>query len=312
MNSELTLTQNHIDPMAKAIEIVGDKLTLKSQRIYNHTYSQWTQFAQTQGFNELDLTYDNVKGFINSADLSKSVKLARLSHMRQLIGIMATFDSRYVVHLQLIKDNIKIKDYNTESERIKTALNRSQIYRLLEVWANASSHLELRNNAMLRTLIFTGMRRSELVALKWSDIDFEASTINVRHGKGDKQRHVIIADNTQYTIDALKALKQAQNDKYTYVFPSMTRGKNNTFTDDKPCSDMAVDRLVKRSALLADLPGYLAPHDLRRTHATITLVAGTNVSDVQAQLGHENPQTTLIYAKQADVLTRKGRYKTGL
>ena len=67
--------------------------------------------------------------------------------------------------------------------RAKRALKPHEVTRLLDVWRNTRSVKGVRNNAMIRLLVYTGLRRSELVMLRWSDVDAEAGLVTVRHGK---------------------------------------------------------------------------------------------------------------------------------
>ena len=84
-------------------------------------------------------------------------------------------------------------------DRVKRALKPHEVTRLLDVWRDDRSIQGLRNNSMIRLLVYTGLRRSELVALRWSDVDIEAGVVTVRHGKGDKERVVAILDSTDGT-----------------------------------------------------------------------------------------------------------------
>ena len=68
----------------------------------------------------------------------------------------------------------------------------------------------IRNYALLRLMIYTGLRRAEVVRLRWDDIDFDDWTVTVRHGKGDKRRIAAIADATDATLQALNNLWEAQ------------------------------------------------------------------------------------------------------
>ena len=163
----------------------------------------------------------------------------------------------------------------------------------------------LRNNAMMRLLVYTGLHRSELVALTWHDIDMSEMTITVRHGKGDKERTVAIVDHSPVTKMALLTLEEAQGGAYRHVFPRMTAGCNALFAKDKPVFDQKVALIVNNTARKAGI-GHMAPHDLRRTHITIALNGGATVADMQAQAGHVNA-ATLLYAQGHDAQERRRR-----
>ena len=165
------------------------------------------------------------------------------------------------------------------------------------MWRYDTSNAGLRNNAVMRLLVYTGLRRSELVALTWDDIDLAEMTIAVRHGKGDKERIVAIVDHSPVTKMALQALAEAQGGAFRYVFPRMTIGRNPLFAADKPVFDQRVALIVKSTARKAGI-GHVAPHDLRRSHITIALNGGATVADMQAQAGHVNAASTLLYAQE--------------
>ncbi|MDI6871845.1 MAG: tyrosine-type recombinase/integrase [Bacillota bacterium] len=75
-------------------------------------------------------------------------------------------------------------------ERVPVYLNKKELQRLLAAPAKARRRHWLRDRAALEILALAGLRRSELIALNWDDLDFGAGTITVRHAKGNRQRVV--------------------------------------------------------------------------------------------------------------------------
>ncbi len=116
---------------------------------------------------------------------------------------------------------------------------------------------------------------------------------------------VAIVDPSEGTVGALQSLQNAQGNSYTYVFPSMTRGRTATWADT-PTVDQTVMRVVSQTAKRAVL-GNLAPHDLRRMHITEGLNTGATVAGMQAQASHVNVATTLRYAQATDAVQRRHR-----
>lgn len=293
----------------KAVAIVLDTLSPTSRRVYLRTYRAWSQFAGDRGFDLMELTFDNVRAFIHQADVARTTRQNRLSHMRKLLELLTIGDGRYQRHYDAVKSFLKVQANDGDKvrlERVKRALNPHEATALLGVWRNDSSDVGIRNAVMIRLLVYTGLRRSELVALRWSDINFEDMTITVRHGKGDKERVVGIVDPSERTVRALQSLRNAQGGGYTHVFPSMTRGRTATWAADTPTVDQTVMRVVSQTAKRAGL-GDLAPHDLRRTHITEGLNTGATVADMQAQAGHANAATTLRYAQATEAVQRRHR-----
>lgn len=205
---------------------------------------------------------------------------------------------RYNAAKSFLKDQT-IDGDKSRAERVKRALNPHEATALLGVWRNVSSDVGMRNDDMIRLLIYAGLRRSELIALRWTDINVENLTITVRHGKGDIERVVAIVDPCEGTVRALQSLRDAQGGSYTHSFPAMTRGRTAAWAADTPTVDQTVLRVVSQTAKRAGL-GDLAPHDLRRTHITEGLNTGATVADMQAQAGHANAATTLRYAQVTD------------
>ena len=113
--------------------------------------------------------------------------------MRKLLELLAIGDGHYRQHYNAVKSFLKVQANDgdkSRTERLKRALNPHEATALLGVWRNDTSDVGIRNDVMIRLLVYTGLRRSELVALHWTDINAEDLTITVRHGKGDKERVV--------------------------------------------------------------------------------------------------------------------------
>ena len=143
-----------------------------------------------------------------------------------------------------------------------------------------------------------------MVALRWDDIDFEDQLVTVRQGKGGKERIAAIADMTDYTIQSLHALWEAQAGEYDHVFPTMTAGYNPGFYVDEAMNAETIVRVVGGSGKRIGIE-RLSTHDLRRTHITLALNNGARLHDLQAQAGHANAAATLLYARPADAKPRR-------
>ena len=181
--------------------------------------------------------------------------------------------------------------------RVTRALKPHEVTRLLDVWRNDLSIKGVRNNAMIRLLVYTGLRRAELVMLLgWFNIDTEAGLVTDRHGKGGKERVAAILDSTEGTELALRRLRESQVETSQFLFASTTPGRGTKWLADTPTSDEVVALVVGKAAKLAGL-GKLAAHDLRRTLITMGLESGGHVKDLQDQAGHANAATTLRYAQ---------------
>ena len=146
-----------------------------------------------------------------------------------------------------------------------------------------------RNKAIIETLYGCGLRVSELVSLRLSDLFFEEDFIRVM-GKGSKQRLVPIESYTEkqinnYINNQRKQLKIAKGHE-DYVFLNR-RGKQLTRA--------MIFTIVRQVAENIGLQKTISPHTFRHSFATHLLENGANLRAIQMMLGHENITTTEIY-----------------
>ena len=152
-----------------------------------------------------------------------------------------------------------------------------------------SSNEGERNRAMIEALYGCGLRVSELVSLKISDLFFFEGFIKVT-GKGNKQRFVPIGDNTQKFINLYKD----NNRKYSTIQKGFDdilflnrRGKQLTRA--------MIFTIIKDLAVKIDLQKNISPHTLRHSFATHLLENGADLRSIQLMLGHESITTTEVY-----------------
>ena len=146
-----------------------------------------------------------------------------------------------------------------------------------------------RNKAIIETLYGCGLRVSELISLRLSDLFFKEEFIRVM-GKGSKQRLVPIGEYTQrqisnYVNNHRNTLKIAKGHS-DFVFLNR-RGKQLTRA--------MIFTIVTQVAKSAEFTKKVSPHTFRHSFATHLLENGANLRAIQAMLGHENITTTEIY-----------------
>ena len=148
-----------------------------------------------------------------------------------------------------------------------------------------------RNRAILETLYSCGLRVSELVNLKLSDLYFDEGFIKVE-GKGSKQRLVPISPRAINEIKLYFADRnqiEVKKDYEDFVFVSQRRGKSLSR------SRIMVFHLIKELAQTAGITKNISPHTFRHSFATHLLEGGANLRAIQCMLGHESIATTEIY-----------------
>lgn len=153
---------------------------------------------------------------------------------------------------------------------------------------DTSSPLGIRNKAMLELMYATGIRCSEVVNLKISDIDFGQKIILV-HGKGEKDRYVPFHDYAKkWLVSYLEEVRGelVVHQDHSYVFVN-NRGNHMT--------NRGVEDILNRIAYQYDSTMKIHPHTIRHSFATHMLDAGLDIRLVQQLLGHSSLSTTQIY-----------------
>jgi integrase/recombinase XerD len=146
-----------------------------------------------------------------------------------------------------------------------------------------------RNRCMLDLMYACGLRVSELVGLKQSDVQMDLGLIRVR-GKGNKERLVPLGSHAAHQLglylDRVRSLQEADAGHEDSVFLSR---------NGKALTRMMVFILVKKQAVLAGITKQVSPHTFRHAFATHMVEAGADLRAVQEMLGHQSILTTEIY-----------------
>lgn len=197
-------------------------------------------------------------------------------------------------------DNILIpRKINPQKIEKENFLDR---YQLKEFLLLVKQQEPINIYAMLHVLAYTGLRKGELAALTWTDIDFSNQTLSVTKTgyylsgnpyitstKTNKSTRIISID--KFTISLLKQWKLEQK-KFLLSrgIPIKSDKKQLVFSNDK-------NNLIYNSFLNEILRKYsqynITPHGFRHTHASLLFEAGASIKQVQERLGHTNINTTL-------------------
>ena len=167
-------------------------------------------------------------------------------------------------------------------------LTEDEINRLLAA-PDISTEEGIRDRAMIELMYATGLRVSELISLKQTDLDILAGLV-VCHGKGSKERRVPMGKSAIHWLQQYGAVKAGYGKPGSpHVF--LNRGK--------PLSRQFAWALIRRHASHAGLKD-VSPHTLRHSFATHLLQHGADSRSVQALLGHSDISTTQIYTHITD------------
>jgi integrase/recombinase XerD len=171
-------------------------------------------------------------------------------------------------------------------------LTEDEINRLLAM-PDVSTEEGVRDRAILEIMYATGLRVSELVGLKQTDIDLLAGLV-VCHGKGNKERRVPLGKSAIHWLQQHAAVKAGYG-KQSSPFVFLHRGR--------PFTRQIAWSMIKRHAENAGIKN-VSPHTLRHSFATHLLQHGADSRSVQALLGHSDISTTQIYTHITDIHLR--------
>lgn len=231
----------------------------------------------------LKITDETIQQFIYQV----SKELNPRSQARIISGLKSFFN--YLVFEDYRVDNpLELIETPKTGRKLPDTLAVQEIDALIGA-IDLSSNEGERNRAMLETLYGCGLRVSELVSLKISDLFFDEGFIKIT-GKGNKERFVPIGKLTQ---------------KYIEIYQNEVRGN---LTIKKGCEDTLflnrrgnqltramIFTIIKDLALKIGLKKNISPHTLRHSFATHLLENGADLRSIQLMLGHESITTTEIY-----------------
>ena len=250
---------------------------------YRHDLEYLIDYARQNDVALVDMKLENLENF--SASLHDKGIVAR-SQARILCGVRSFY--RYLVTDGYIKDDpTELLPSPQIGEHLPEYLSVEEVD-MLEAAIDLSKWEGQRNKAIIETLFSCGLRVTELVNLKISQIFEEDKFIRVL-GKGRKERLVPISDRALKEIHLwyidrnLMKIKPGEED---YVFLNR-RGAHLT--------RVMILIMIKNAAQDAGIKKTISPHTLRHSFATALLKGGADLRVIQALLGHEDIGTTEIY-----------------
>ena len=260
---------------------------LSINTIENYTFDirRLTHYLETNSIEVTPITIreDTLQHFIYT--IAKEVN-AR-SQARIISGLKSFFS--YLIFEDYRKDNpLELIEAPRIGRKLPDTLTTSEIDTLISS-IDLSTNEGERNRAMIETLYSCGLRVSELVNLKISDLFFEEGFIKIT-GKGNKQRFVPIGLHTQNYIHLYRNTIRNQL--------TITKGHEDTLflnRRGKQLTRAMIFTIIKELAVTINLNKKISPHTFRHSYATHLLENGADLRSIQLMLGHESITTTEIY-----------------
>lgn len=212
-----------------------------------------------------NLSSESVRYYLLSLDLS--------TNSSRLHYAALSFLFREILKKPFSFDEVPIKK---KAKSLPNVLSKEEIMKMIDFQIN------LKHKLIIMMLYASGLRLQEIVNLKRKDIDFDRSIINVKKGKGNKDRITLIGEKLKLDI-----LKYYSNTNFRTEY--FLEGRNGAY------SKKSVQEVLKNAGKLINKKVH--PHMLRHSFATHLLESGVDVAYIQRLLGHSDIGTTMIYAK---------------
>lgn len=251
---------------------------------YMRDVDKFLIFIKDEGVDVLDAKLEHFHNF--SATLY-DIGITPTSLSRILSGVRSFY------HFLVLEEKLEINptellEFPKRPQHLPDVLTVEEIDAIESV-IDLSNPEGQRNKAIIETLFSCGLRVSELVTLKLSNLFLDAQYIRVE-GKGSKQRLVPISEKAIHELNMYfmdRNLIDIPNEYQDFVFVSRLRRK--------PLTRVMVFLMIKDLVEKAGVQKTVSPHTFRHSFATSLLEGGANLRAIQAMLGHESIATTQIY-----------------
>ena len=306
-------SEKHDSSITCEIKKLNEALTVRHYS--DHTkqcYRKWVkEFLQIHKDNISTIGEVQINEFLKDLALKKHVSAS--TQNQALAALLFYF--RYIQNTPVMELGSVI--HAKKKERVPVVFSRDEVARVIECMYGTKK-------LIAKLLYGTGMRLNEALSLRILDLDFDLKEIIIRHGKGDKDRHVMIP---QKLIPELKThiekVRQIHNQdladgwglvtmpgalagkfpdgskefKWQWLFPQKNRWINSQTGQQGRwhLDESLMQRAVKQAVLEAGVNKNASCHTFRHSFATHLLEIGYDIRTIQELLGHSDVSTTMVY-----------------
>ncbi len=264
----------------------GKRYSNSTLKIYTHFVADFIEYHNSREIETL--TNRDVELFIENSFVKRGYSI---STHRQFVSAIKQF-SNFNPDCNI--DNLNLQRPK-KSNKLPSVLSQEEIIDLIRCTQN------LKHRAIIALLYSCGLRVSELIGLKLTNINIDRKQLFIENSKGRKDRYVSFADSF---IPLLTNYFLSYKPKYYFV-----EGVNgNTYSAE------SIRQFIKRNCKIAQINKPVTPHTLRHSYATHLLENGVDVRYIQSLLGHAKPETTMIYThvKRKDLMQISNPLDTAL
>jgi len=253
---------------------ISEHITHFEQEMKRRNYSQQT----------IDVYSSNLKSFF-AQSVKDHPKNINEQDIREFLGKFSEPNTQRSYHSAIKKfyevslgqkEKFKYIPYARKNKKLPIVLSQEEVQRMFNVCEN------LKHKVILALLYSTGLRVSELINLKWSNVDRSRMIINIIQAKGNKDRQVPLP------VTLIPLLE-----KYYRVYKSVDYVINGQTTAQY--SERSVGEVIKQLAAKAGINKRVYTHLMRHCAFTHMVEMGTDIKLIQKVAGHSNVKTTDIY-----------------
>ncbi len=247
--------------------LIQKRYSNSTQRIYCNYFRDFCAHFKDEKLE--GLTTEQINKYLLNLIQSKNISI---SQQNQRINAIKFF---YEKVLGRNKQYYELHRPNKE-HKLPKVLSKNEVKKILISCGN------IKHRSILMLIYSAGLRRSEVIDLRVSDIDSERMVINIIGAKGKKDRVSLLSEKTLLILR--KYYKEYKPNKY--LFEGAKGGKY---------SPTSIAKILKNAARKAGIHKSATPHMLRHSFATHLLEQGTDLRYIQELLGHNSSKTTEIY-----------------
>lgn len=252
------------------IELSSRKYSAKTAESYIH-YNR--AFCRTMKKGPLDVNADDIKAYLACLDTSRDISASSVN--------LAISALKFFYDSVLKRDIVGRQRRPRHDKRLPVVFSKAEVNLLLECEKNPKHRL------LLMLAYSSGLRVSEVTALKKEDIDLNRKTIFIRSGKGRKDRFTLLSDRAAQFIKEYCPLYSIES----WLFPGQPASRHLSIRSAQNIFDKSVQKagIFKNTSI----------HSLRHSFATHLLESGVNLKYIQELLGHVSIKTTERYTHVA-------------
>ena len=258
--------------------LISEK-NLSSNTIKNYLIDLNQFFSNNFSHSQIDIEFEAFISKLRKNNLS-------LSSINRKVSVIKNFFK--FLQSEKIIDQINLDKFESlkNSKKIPKAITKSQIDEIFNSLNNSKSRNSKVYTMVLRLMFLSGLRVSEALNLRWSDLNINDFSLNI-YGKGSKERKVYLTQEFSKQLSHLKS-------NSIFIF----------HIKNKPISTRTINKFLNDSFKNGIINKSLSSHIFRHSFATTMLENNADIRHIQKLLGHSSISTTEIYTKVAKSLKK--------